>query len=200
MSQLKKYRFDGSEPFKISKVSTDSKKYAEIAKQYNANVPFLRSATNSDDKAGSWDVVMEVLGKYQELGKTFDTVCLLQPTSPLRTAEDIINAYNLLEEKQADAITSVCEVDHSPLWTMTLDDSLSLAKFRALASDRPRQLLATYYRLNGAIYIRRIDYADGRPTILSNKEFATIMPREHSVDIDSELDFTIAKATCEAKN
>ena len=125
-------------------VSTDSEKYAEIAKQYNANVPFLRSATNSGDKAGSWDVIVEVLGKYQELGKTFDTVCLLQPTSPLRTAEDIINAYNLLEEKQADAITSVCEVDHSPLWTMTLDDSLSLAKFRALASDRPRQLLTTY--------------------------------------------------------
>ena len=132
-------------------VSTDSNKYAQIARSYGANVPFLRSETNSSDNASSWNVVLEVLQKYLETGIKFNSICLLQPTSPLRTAKDIIEAYKLLETKQADAITSVCEVDHSPLWTMTLPENLSLDEFKKRDSDTPRQLLEKYYRLNGAI-------------------------------------------------
>ncbi len=175
-------------------VSTDSENYAGIAKSFGANVPFLRSEINSSDKAGSWDVVLEVLEKYLELGKTFDSVCLLQPTSPLRTAQDIIEAYTLLETKQADAITSVSEVDHSPLWTMTLSQNLSLAEFKKQNNDKPRQLLPTYYRLNGAIYIRKVSYVKEKIQILDSNEFAYIMVREHSVDIDTELDFVVAEA------
>lgn len=70
-------------------VSTDSPKYAEIAVACGAKVPFLRSEAMSGDSAGSWDTVREVLSNYQKLGQTFDYVTLLQPTSPLRTAEDI---------------------------------------------------------------------------------------------------------------
>ena len=175
-------------------VSTDSEKYAEIARCFGANVPFLRSETNSGDRAGSWDVVLEVLCRYLEKGENFDSVCLLQPTSPLRTAQDITGAYKLLEEKQADAVTSVCEVDHSPLWTMTLPENLSMAEFRKKANDRPRQQLPTCYRLNGAIYIRKIEYDKDGICLLENNEFAYIMPREHSVDIDTELDFIFAEA------
>ena len=175
-------------------VSTDSEKYAEIARSFGANVPFLRSETNSGDKAGSWDVVLEVLNRYFEKGDKFASVCLLQPTSPLRAAQDITGAYKLLDEKQADAVTSVCEVDHSPLWTKTLPENLSMADFRKEANDRPRQQLPTYYRLNGAIYIRKIKYDKDNISLLETNEFAYIMPREHSVDIDTELNFIIAEA------
>ena len=178
-------------------VSTDSSQYAEIAKSFGANVPFLRSETNSSDKAGSWDVVLEVLREYHKLNKTFDSICLLQPTSPLRTAQDIIEAYKLLERKQADAITSVCEVDHSPLWTMTLPESLSFEEFKKRDSNTPRQLLQKYYRLNGAIYIRKISYSNSTISLIDTNEFAYIMPREHSIDIDTELDFFIAKTIME---
>ena len=175
-------------------VSTDSEEYAEIARNYGANVPFLRSETNSSDKTGSWDVVLEVLGNYLEKGLKFDSLCLLQPTSPLRTAQDIIDAYKFLKTKEADAITSVCEVSHSPLWTMTLPESLSLEEFKKHDSDTPRQLLDKYYRLNGAIYIRKINYNNNTVNLIANNEFAYIMPRERSIDIDTELDFIIAEA------
>ena len=175
-------------------VSTDSPKYAEIAKSFGANVPFLRSEANSSDKASSWDVVLEVLSRYFETGKKFDSVCLLQPTSPLRTANDIVEAYKLFEAKQADAVTSVCEVGHSPLWTMTLPENLSLEEFKKLDSDTPRQLLEKYYRLNGAIYIRKINYSSKGIQLIDANEFAYIMSREHSIDIDTELDFVIAEA------
>ena len=175
-------------------VSTDNEEYAEIARNYGANVPFLRSETNSSDKTGSWDVVLEVLSNYLEKGLKFDSLCLLQPTSPLRTAQDIIDAYKFLKTKEADAITSVCEVDYSPLWTMTLPSNLSLEEFKKRDSDTPRQLLEKYYRLNGAIYIRKINYSNKEIQLIDTNEFAYIMSGEHSVDIDTELDFVIAES------
>lgn len=69
-------------------VSTDSEKYADIAKSCGAEVPFLRSEELSSDTAGSWDVVREVLTQYKVMGNSFDYVALMQPTSPLRNAED----------------------------------------------------------------------------------------------------------------
>ena len=171
-------------------VSTDSEKYAEIARNLGAEVPFLRSAQTSSDSAGSWDVVKEVLSGYND---HFDTVCLLQPTSPLRTAEDIIGGYKELEEKDADAITAVCEMEHSPLWSTLLDDTLSMSEFRNQLTDLPRQRLKTYYRINGGLYIRRISYNETEIDINDNNEFAFIMDRYRSVDIDTIDDFEYAE-------
>ena len=178
-----------SKMFSHVMVSTDSERYAEIARECGAEVPFLRSSQMSSDTAGSWDVVKEVLGGYTE---RFDTVCHLQPTSPLRTAEDIINGYREFTEKGADAVTGVCEMDHSPLWSMTLDDTLSLTEFRRGLTDAPRQKLPTYYRINGALYIRKINY-NGGINILDTNEYAFIMDRGRSVDIDNIDDFNYAE-------
>jgi len=174
-------------------VSTDSEHYADIAKQYGAHVPFLRSPQMSGDKASSWDTVCEVLNNYLQKGRQFDTICLLQPTSPMRVAEDICNGYAEMEQKSADAITAVCEMDHSPLWSMTLPESLSLAEYKANQSDTPRQLLPQYYRINGALYIRRITYKNNEVRLHDEKEYAYIMPRKRSVDIDTIEDFEYAE-------
>lgn len=175
-------------------VSTDSEKYAEIGREYGANVPFLRTKELSGDNAGSWDVVKQVLSQYRLNGECFDTICLLQPTSPLRTTQDILDAYDFMEEKHAEAVTSVCEVDHSPLWTMVLPENQSLKEYNENSkNDVPRQQLATYYRFNGAIYIRKIKYHEDTIELLEENEYAFIMEQNKSVDIDTELDFIIAE-------
>lgn len=174
-------------------VSTDSEQYANIARKNGASVPFLRSRSNSDDNAGSWDVVKEVIEKYALSNKIFDTVCLLQPTSPMRTADDIIGAYDELIKKNAEAITSVCETDHSPLWCMKLDSDYSLKYFRKSLKYVPRQKLDKYYRLNGAIFIRKIAYNNDTINILEKDEYAYIMSRDRSVDIDTIDDFEYAE-------
>ena len=183
-----------SKQFETVMVSTDSEEYAKIARKYGAEVPFLRSEKTSSDEAGSWEVILEVLENYAELGKMYDTVCLLQPTSPLRKVDDIINSYKILEEKKADAITSVCEVDHSPLWTMTLPSDRSMKEFRKDKKiNVPRQKLDTFYRLNGAVYIRKIKYQNAEIDILDQNEYAYIMPKNSSVDIDTLDDFEYAE-------
>ena len=88
-------------------VSTDSEKYAEIARKYGAEVPFLRSAAISGDKSSSWDAVKEVLAQYEsQLGKTYDVVALLQVTSPLRTGAQIAEAFEKMEQMDANSVYS----------------------------------------------------------------------------------------------
>lgn len=176
-------------------VSTDSEEYAEIAREWGANVPFLRSEELASDTASSWDVVKDVLEHYEKLGRKFDTVSLLQPTSPLRTDEDIIKAYIQLRLKSANAVVSVCEVDHSPLWCNTLPEDYSLESFLSKQLvEMPRQNLQSYFRINGAIYIAKTDYLMTNENIYMKKCYATIMRKENSVDIDDEMDFIIAES------
>lgn len=182
-----------SEQFDEVMVSTDSKEYREIARQYGANVPFLRSKENSSDRAESWDMVREVIDCYSGLGQMFESFCLLQPTSPLRTVSNIIEAYELFRKKNAVAVVSLCEMEHSPLWCNVLEEGRSLEAFICESDSRPRQLLDTYYRINGAIYIANIKEFFKNPFLYRKGSYAYIMDKMSSVDIDDELDFKLAE-------
>lgn len=174
-------------------VSTDSLEYAKIAEKYGAVVPFMRSMENASDSASSWDTVEEALSEYEKKGKYFDDFCLLQPTSPLRTAEDIQKAYSIFNEKKAIAVVSVCECEHSPLWCNTLNDNMELEGFIAPQNYLQRQKLKKFYRINGAIYIvSRKEFQKNR-FIYREGSFAYIMTQDRSIDIDSNIDFKIAE-------
>lgn len=174
-------------------VSTDSNEYAGIAMSYGASVPFLRSEQTATDSASSWDMVEEVLNNYRDLGKTFDTFCLLQPTSPLRNSEDIRAAYKLYEELAEFAVVSVCEAEHSPLWCGQLPDNHEFTGFIDQKSIQQRQAGKKYYRLNGAIYIVDVDRFRRDHFLYCSGSYAYIMPQIQSVDIDTEIDFLLAE-------
>lgn len=180
-------------------VSTDSEEYASIAMRYGAKVPFLRSAETSTDKANSWDVVFEVLKAYEKEGKTYDTFCLLQPTSPLRTDKDIQMAYALFREKADFAVVSVCEAEHSPLWCGHLTENNELSDFIDAQSMKQRQASKIFYRLNGAIYIVDCKRFMKDRYLYQKGSFAYVMSQERSVDIDSIIDFKIAEMLTSGK-
>jgi CMP-N,N'-diacetyllegionaminic acid synthase len=184
-----------SEMFDEIVVSTDSAEYAEIAKQWGANVPLLRSKELASDTASTWDAIKEVLRYYSSRGRDFDTVAVLQPTSPLRTAQDIIAGYEVYLRKEARAVVAVCEVDHSPLWCNVLPENHSMNQFLNTEwSDKPRQNLQNFYRINGALYIVKAEDCLLSSPLYNEHCYATIMPKERSVDIDDEFDFRIAAA------
>lgn len=183
-----------SEIFDCVHVSTDSEEYAQIAREYGAYVPFLRSGELSGDAVGSWDVVRWTIGQYAKLGQEFDCVALLQPTSPLRTAEDIQNAYRILQEKQADAVVAVCEMDHSPIWSNTLPEDGNMNGFLDRAGNIGRQKLPVYYRINGAIYlVKNVILPDAETALYGAGTYAYMMPKQRSIDIDDAFDFTVAE-------
>lgn len=174
-------------------VSTDSEKYAEIAKECGAKVPFLRSKEMSSDTATSWDTVEEVLDKYEENGRRFDTVCLLQPTSPLRLAEDIVDAYSMYKKKNANAVVAVCEAEHPPMSFGTIDSDGGLGHFVDRSAIGRRQDYKRYYRINGAIYFVDVKTLREDHFLYKERSYAYIMDNKRSIDIDSEFDFQMAE-------
>lgn len=174
-------------------VSTDSEEIAEIARQNNAEVPFLRPAELSTDTAATIDVLKHALDFYTNQSKYFDFLLLLQATSPLRTSNHIDSAIEMLNEK-TDSVISVCEVEHSPLWCNTLQDNLSMKNFiRPEILNIRSQDLPTYYRINGAIYIAEIKQFYKYNGFLGKNTKAFIMKKEDSVDIDNEFDLKMAE-------
>ena len=187
-----------SKEFDEIMVSTDSPKYAKIAQEYGANVPFLRSEETSNDTASSWAMVEEVLNNYKTRGISYDTFCLLQPTSPLRTSKDIIAAYDIYRQKAKNAVVSVCEAEHSPLWCGHLPENHEFIGFVNIDAMKQRQATEKYYRLNGAIYIVNISQFQKDMYLYKEGSFAYIMEQKNSIDIDNELDFDIAEMLMKA--
>ena len=180
-------------------VSTDSQKYADIAIQYGADASFLRSEENSSDTAGSWDVIREVISKLKDMGEEYDEVMLLQATSPLRTVEDIVKSIELLHEKRGNAVVSLTECDHSPIWCNTLPEDKSMDNFdREEYKDLPRQMLPKFYRYNGAIYLVTAEELQKKERMLEKGCYAYVMPQNRSIDIDTALDFMIAETIMKA--
>lgn len=177
-------------------VSTDSQLYADISIKCGASVPFLRSAETSGDTAGSWDVVREVLRNYEAMGQVFDQAVLLQPTSPLRTAEDITGAFRRMEEVGAENMISVVEVEHPIQWCVKASEDLSLSELAASPYwEMRRQDLPKHYRVNGAIYIVNAKkMMDPNYAYMSDKCYGYIMAQEKSVDIDTITDFCAVEA------
>lgn len=175
-------------------VSTDSMEIAEIARKSGAEVPFIRPAEISGDVASSDEVIKHAVDFFEDRGDIFTKVCKLQPTSPLRNATHIKEAYQLVQEKDADFVVSVCECEHSPLWSGKLGDDLSMDDFvRDEIKLACRQKLTTYYRLNGAIYMAKMDAFKRERGFFGANGYAYLMAQTDSIDIDSELDFKIAE-------
>lgn len=99
---------------------------------------------------------------------------LLQPTSPLRSSEDIDKVIELLFLKEAKAIVSVCEVDHHPLWANTLPEDGYMKDFiRQEIMNKNRQELPVFYRLNGAIYLAHCNYIKERKSFFGKETICT---------------------------
>jgi N-acylneuraminate cytidylyltransferase/CMP-N,N'-diacetyllegionaminic acid synthase len=175
-------------------VSTDDREIAEVSKKYSAEVPFIRPKELAEDDTKGINVILHVINWIEKNNKKYDLIILLQPTSPLRTSEDIDNAISLFFLKKANAIVSVCEVDHHPLRANTLPEDGCMKDFiKPEITNKNRQELPKYYRLNGAIYLAYWDYLKEQKTFFGKKTFACIMPQDKSIDIDSEIDFELTK-------
>lgn len=175
-------------------VSTDSADYQRIAIAAGAECPWLRDPALAADDVSSADVVKEVLDGLGDEAEQYRALVLLQPTSPLRTAEDISAALAFYEAHNAPAVVSVSEAECPPAWLgqLSIDrvvDGFVPAQFRGLRS----QDLGDWYRLNGAIYVIGIDEFRREHGFKPQGTLAYVMPRERSVDVDTAFDFELAE-------
>ncbi|GAF80481.1 unnamed protein product [marine sediment metagenome] len=183
-------------------VSTDDDKLVDVVKKYGAEAPFERPAELANDTASTINVIFHTidwLREHQDFRPEY--ILLLQPTSPLRTIEDIECAIQTLKDKEARAVVSVCETDHHPCWSNILPEDGNMKDFiRPKILNKRRQGLPKYYRLNGAIYLAATKYLRERNGFFGPNTFAYEMPKERSVDIDSDLDFKLVSLLLQEKN
>ena len=182
--------------------STDDEDIAKVAKKYGAEVPFMRPAELASDTASTIDVIFHAINwlkEHQDYRSEY--ILLLQPTSPLRSGEDIDGAIQMLKDKDVRAVVSVCETDHHPWWSNTLPENGNMKDFlRPGILNKRRQSLPVFYRLNGAIYLADTDYLHKCNGFFGPETFAYKMAESRTVDIDSDLDFKLAALLLEEKN
>lgn len=175
-------------------VTSDDDEILSISKEYGAEI-IRRPDELASDTATTFDAIKHTIDNLEK----YDYIVLLQPTSPLRDEKHIDEAIELLVEKNADAVVSVCEMDHSPLWSNTLPQDGNMNNFlRDEVLNKRSQDLAKYYRLNGSIYICKTNkLLKAQSFMLKENIFAYIMDRKSSVDIDDEIDFKMANILAE---
>lgn len=174
-------------------VSTDSEEIASVSRDYGAKVPFLRPAELSSDTATTNDVVTHLISWFEkEYSQEVSNIAILQPTSPLRNAQHIQEAFKVMEMKRAKAVVSVCELEHPIQFCNQLGVDGSMDGFIELGDMKRTQDLDPIYRLNGAIYFLSREYANRLSELYSEGTYSYIMGLKSSIDIDVDLDFKLA--------
>lgn len=187
---------------KLSKflLSTDSREYAEIARQAGASVPFLRPSKLARDDSPTIDAVKHAVNEFEKRNdEKIDATVLLQPTTPLRTAADIDTAIELfLESDAASLITCYETVDAHPNYMYEPDENDRVTPLRDQREvpDRRQEFEPVYLR-NGAIYISTRELIFDEELIYDENPVAYIMPEERSVNIDEPFDFKLAQLLIE---
>ncbi len=123
----------------------------------------------------------------------YDSVLLLQPTSPLRNTDDIDACLCLAMRQNAHSVVSVSEADTHPYWTYRLTKDQALSRFVDAEPIARRQDLPQAFELNGALYFADANWLRSSGSLVGTETLAYVMAKERSVDLDTPLDWKLAE-------
>ena len=178
-------------------VSTDDEEIAAVSRAAGAEVPFMRPAALARDDTPSLPVVQHAARFVEEEEATqLDWILLLQPTTPLRTVDDIAGALDLALDGKATSVVGVCDVgSYHPLKMHSAENGFLTPYAENWAEGIRRQdLTPDLYKTNGTIYLVRRDVLIEQNSLFGDHVRPLVMPTDRSLDIDSELDLVIAEA------
>lgn len=181
-------------------VSTDNEQIASISQNFGAKVPFLRPAKLATDHSKSYDTIIYTLKKYENMTKIrFDYVMTLQPTSPLRTYDDIDQAIKICENDHPESLVSIEKLNFPPEKIKFFDGKYLTDALLNEKEGTRRQEYPDYYKRNGAIFMTRRDILMNG-SLFGDQIQAFEMPKERSIDIDSRFDLLVADLLLRQKN
>jgi len=180
-------------------VTSDDIEILENAKQFETVLTIDRPKELATDTSLTEPVLVHALEVLKAAGKTYDYLVLLQPTSPLRTSDDIDAAFSKLIAADATALISVVELAHHPLKSFIINKEGYL---NGLVNNEfpfmPRQELPKAVQPNGAIYIIKVSEFLKEKKLFTSKTIDYLMSIEKSIDIDTQID--IEKIENQLKN
>jgi CMP-N,N'-diacetyllegionaminic acid synthase len=170
-------------------VSTDDAEIAAVARRAGADVPFMRPSALATDASPGVDAVLHALEQLP----AYDSVLLLQPTSPLRSRIDIDACLALVRERSVPSVVSVTECATHPAWCYGIGTRGHLTRMLPGEPPARRQGLPPAYVLNGALYYSDAAWLRRGRRLVTEETLAYVMPAERSVDIDTWLDWKFAE-------
>lgn len=177
-------------------VSTDSPQIATKAGEEGIAIPFMRPARLSTDTAGSREVILHAMDFADSRGIGYDSVVLLQPTSPFRNGRHVTEALDLYDPATTDMVVSVCEASANPYYNCFETDPVSgflhISKGDGLLTRRQDAPKAWEY--NGAVYVINPASIREMPLGAFPRRIPYQMSADDSLDIDTPLDLTVARA------
>ena len=175
-------------------VSTDDPAIADVVREMGLEVPFMRPDYLATDNCGTYEVLLHAVKFFEKLGRRYDTMVLLQPTSPLRTADDVrrcLEAYT----SDVDMVVTVVEAASNPYYNCYETDAdgfLHISK--GDGSYVRRQDAPKAWEYNGAVYVINIDSLKQMPLSKFPRRRMVEMERSRSIDLDTPLDWIVAEA------
>jgi CMP-N,N'-diacetyllegionaminic acid synthase len=178
-------------------LSTDDAEIAEAGRACGLDVPFIRPAELARDDTPMLPVVQHAVAFLESRGERFDAVCLLQPTNPMRRAEDIDACVELLEASGADSVFTVLPVpaEYNPHWVYLRgpDGSLRLSTGEAAPISRRQELPPAYHR-EGGVYVVRRDVLMVGGSLYGARACGHLVDQARSVNIDLPEDWLRAES------
>lgn len=181
-------------------VSTDDAEIASVGRAHGAEV-YARPPHLATDQSLVIDALKDLIKTLQAEHETPEWIILLEPTCPLRTADDVRSCLNLVAEGTYDSVATFKDAELNPHRAWRLVDGVPEVFIAGAVPWLPRQKLPKAYQLNGAVYVFRANLlAEEAKSLLVGKVGAVLMPRERSQDIDDSVDFTIVEALLKESN
>ena len=174
-------------------VSTDDKEIAEVAQEYGAKVPFVRSRKNSDDHAGTVDVIEEVLGEYSKKGENFNIFCCIYPTAPLISKDNLKKGLELLKAGNFDSVFPVVEFSYPVQRALRKTEDERIKMFWSENRDKRSQDLEKSYHDSGQFYWMWTDEFLKEKNIFTENSGAIILKESEVQDIDNLEDWKMAE-------
>ena len=173
-------------------VSTDSQAIIDIVRAKGLNVPFKRPDYLATDTASSYDVIMHAIRYYESLGRSYDSLVLLQPTSPFRKEEFIRNILKEYNE-EIDMVVSVKECHENPYFSIFEENVQGFLVKSKEGSFIRRQDIPKAFVYNGSIYLINIESLKKGPINQFKRVRKYLMDDYFSLDIDTPLDWFMAE-------
>lgn len=173
-------------------VSTDDDEFAEVARQYGAKVPFMRSAATANDYATTEDVLIEVLDEYKKQGREFDNICCLYSTAPFVTSERLCEAFSNMQQENADAIFTVVAYSYPIQRCLHIVDGKIGMKWPEYQTARSQDI-ETVYHDAGQFYFARVPQLRIEKDLWMKNCIPLILPETEVQDLDTLTDWQMAE-------
>ena len=173
-------------------VSTDDEEIAELARQFGAQVPFMRSPETANDFATTVSVLEEVLTTYENNGFYFENICCLYSTAPFVSSEKLINAFKIKNEGKYDSVMTVVQYSYPIQRSYTIRNGFLKMQWPEYSKSRSQDLEITYHDA-GQFYITSVEAFKRLHALKGENTGAVILSELEVQDLDTTTDWKLAE-------